>query len=246
MRRIERRMTGGCLFLLALLIVIGGSAVAVFWYTVWKTDNITDRNRTAAETEHRDQIDRAARDATRALRASGTTDPAVLTALIGKHTEAPVITYDATRKKFTAEVEMSAFYDTAGLLGAGVEQIVSCEVFTYTPGTGRTWRVDVTTRATTACRPGKEIGELARRATEVLDEPNGDPTTVAEAQRVLDRARYPGRLTVRKVTHDERTTTVSALLADTTGTTDQCYLLTLPRPGNQARGRSAATPTNSC
>lgn len=239
-------LTGGCLIFLVLLIVIGGSLLAALWYRLWSTENTTNRNRAAAEVEHRERIDRAARESAQALRASAATDPATLTALIGKHTRAPVITYNATHKEFTAKVEMSTIYDTAHLLTVGVERIVSCEVFTYTPGPDRAWRVDLTTRETATCRPGKQIGDLAHRARQVLENLNGDLMTVAEAQRVLDQARSPGRLIVRNVTHDKRTTTVSALLADATKTVGQCYRLTMSRPGNQVPSPATATPTSLC
>ncbi|MFE0704567.1 hypothetical protein [Streptomyces sp. NPDC058872] len=136
-------------------------------------------------------------------------------------------------------VEMATGYDTVHLLTNGVDRIVSCKVFTYAVGPDRAWRVDVTTREAAICRPGKQIGNLARMARQALENLGGDLMTVTEAQHALDQARSPGRLTVRKVTHDARTTTVSALLADADGTTDQCYLLTLSRPGSEAPSTTA-------
>ncbi|MGW3388687.1 hypothetical protein [Streptomyces cinereoruber] len=243
---IEPSITGGCLVFLTLLIVVGGSLVTVLGYALWKSDNTTEENRTAAKAELHDLIDHAARGSAGALSASATTDPAALAALIGKHTEAPVITYDAARKEFTAVVEKATAYQTASMLGGGSDQITSCAIFTYTLGPDRAWRVDVTTREAIACRSSREVGRLARGAREVLEDLDDDLTAVAQAQRALDRTRPLGRLAVKRVAYDEHTTTVSALLANTARTIDQCYLFTLPRPGNQAPSPVTATPAASC
>ncbi|MBB4987142.1 hypothetical protein [Streptomyces nymphaeiformis] len=245
-KRIERSITGGCLVFLVLLIMVGVSLVTVVGYVLWSTGNTTEKNRTAAEAELHDLINRAALESAGALRASAATDPATLTALIGKHTEAPVITYDAAHKKFTAVVEKATDYQRVNMLGGGSDRIAACGIFTYTLGPDRTWRVDVTTRETTACLPSSEVGHLARGAREVLEGLDDDLTTVTQARRALDRTRPLGRLTVRKVTHDKRTTTISALLTDTAQTVDQCFLLTLPRPGNQVPSPVTVTPASSC
>ncbi|MEV5441576.1 hypothetical protein AB0N23_03355 [Streptomyces sp. NPDC052644] len=226
-----------------MLIVIGGSLLAVLGHRLWDINNMTDTNKTAAEAEHRARIERAARESTRALRASATTDPAALTALIGKYTEAPVITYEAAHKKFTAEVEMSTTYDTVHLLTVGVERIVSCELFTYTLGPDRAWRVDVATRGTATCLPGRQVADLARRAKSILENLNGPLTTVRQAERVLDQAGPPGRLTVRSMVTDTRTTTVSALLTDMTGAVDQCYNFSLSHHASGDRMSVTSMPT---
>ncbi|MEU0398761.1 hypothetical protein ABZ318_00630 [Streptomyces sp. NPDC006197] len=245
-KRIERFITGGCLVSLVLLIVVGVSLVAVVGYALWSTSSTTEKNRAAAETELRDLIDRTARESAGALRASATTDPAALTTLIWKRTEAPVITYDAARKGFTAVVEKAIVYERASILGSNPDRITSCGIFTYTLGPDRAWRVSVATRETAACLPGREIDALAREAGRVLEHSDNDLTTVTQAQGVLDRTRPLGRLTVRKVTHDERATTVSALLTDTAQTVEQCFLFTLSRPGSQVPSPVAVTPASSC
>ncbi|MFF9431895.1 hypothetical protein [Streptomyces sp. NPDC014746] len=244
--RIERSITGGCLVSLVLLIMVGVSLVAVVGYVLWSTSSTTEKNRAAAETELRDLIGRTARESAEALRTSATTDPAALTTLIWKHTEAPVITYDAARKGFTAVVEKATVYERASILGSSPDRITSCDIFTYTIGPDRAWHVNVATRETAACLPAREIDALAREAGRILEYSADDPTTVTQAQDVLDRTKPLGRLTVRKVAHDKRATTISALLTTTAQTVGQCFLFTLSHPGNQVLSPVAVTPASSC
>lgn len=252
MKRVERFVSGGCLLFLVTFLVIGvGPAIAV-WYALAGTDTANARNRADAEAELHDQVQRAARESTRALGASVGDDPAALTALIARHTEAPVITYDAVRGEFTALVEKAAFYQSAGILGGGADRITSCDLFTYVLGPDLVWRVDVARQDASACLPGEQIGALAREAARDLQDVEDDLTTVAQAQRALDRTRSLGRPDVRKVVHDGGTTTVTAVLSDPARTVDQCYLLTVPRPGSRApapvtaTGTATATPTSAC
>lgn len=245
-KRIEHFITGGCLVSLVLLIMVGVSLVAVVGYVLWNTSSTTEKNRTAAEAELRDLIDRTARESAEALRTSATTDPAALTTLIWKHTEAPVITYDAARKGFTAVVEKATVYERASILGSSPDRITSCGIFTYTLGPDRAWHVNIATRETAACLPTREIDALAREAGRILEHSDDDPTTVTQAQDVLDRTRPLGRLTVRKVAHDKRATTVSALLTNTAQTVGQCFLFTLSRPGSQVPSPATLTPASSC
>ncbi|MFB9484904.1 hypothetical protein ACFFSH_36885 [Streptomyces filamentosus] len=246
MKQTERFMTGGCLVLLILLILTGAGLVGTVGYTLWRIDNTTEKNRVAAEAELRNLIDHTARESAQTLRASATSDPVTLTALIGQRTGAPVITYDTTHNEFTAVVEKAVIYQRAGILGLRPNWITTCVTLTYALGPTRTWRVNTTTRETVSCLPSKQIGDLVRSAKQVLENLDNDLMTVTEAQLVLDQARSPGRLTVKKVAHGKRTTIVTAVLTDMAGTVDQCYLLTLPRPGNEVPGPVTAAPASSC
>ncbi|MFE7513514.1 hypothetical protein ACFU8I_20175 [Streptomyces sp. NPDC057540] len=134
----------------------------------------------------------------------------------------------------------------ASILGSSPTRITSSGIFTYTLGPDRAWHVNVATRETAACLPAREIDALVREAGRILEHSADAPTTVTQAQDVLDQTRPLGRLTVRKVAHDKRATTVSALLTNTAQTVGQCFLFTLSRPANQVPSPVAVTPASSC
>ncbi|KAB1139997.1 hypothetical protein F7R91_37585 [Streptomyces luteolifulvus] len=115
MRRANRLMTTGCLTVLIALIIVLGIVVSWLWYSVWHAGNVNSERREKALASTLEQARDTADRTARALDTSGASDADTLTSLIWQHSEAPVITYDASRHEFTATVAKSTQYDVTPL-----------------------------------------------------------------------------------------------------------------------------------
>ncbi|MFI0929982.1 hypothetical protein [Streptomyces sp. NPDC021012] len=245
-KRENRFVAGGCLVILAVLILVLGVPVSWFWYAAWRNHRTTEDHEAKAVASLLQQADYMADHSGRALRASGTTRPDVLTGLIWKHTEAPVIRHDATRGGFTAVVEKAVDYDMVSFYGVRPGRAVRCLVFTYAHGPGDTWTSEVTVSEADACRKSNEIQSTAREARIHLSRMPSEALTVGGIQQGLDPAGRPDLLTVQSVTRERSTLSVSATISSWDGTANQCYRLTRPISGGKAESSTIAAPAASC
>ncbi|WP_143664485.1 hypothetical protein [Streptomyces sp. NRRL B-24572] len=245
-KRGNRFVTGGCLTILTVLILLLGVTVSWLWYSSSHNRQTTRENEEKALTSILSQADRTADASGRALQTSGTTRADVLTGLIWKHTEAPVIRYDVAHGGFTALVEKAVEYETVGFYGARTARMVRCLAFTYTPGHGGTWTSQVTVKGSDTCRASNEIRNVAREARTRLARMSGEALTAGGIQQELDPAGRPDLLTVHGVTREGRTVSVSATISSWDGTVNQCYRLTRPISGSKAENSTIAAPAASC
>ncbi|MFJ8715856.1 hypothetical protein ACIRD9_22135 [Streptomyces violaceus] len=194
----------------------------------------------------RKQARATADDTARALGTSGTTDADALTGVIWQHSEAPAITYDASRREFTATAARSARYDHAVVLpGGGPVQVTRCFVVTYTHRPGRAWTSRVSERDDDVCRPSTQIGSRVRLALTRISSMYAEDLTRAGVQDALDPT---GRRSfdVKDVVREGDTMTVSVLVSSSAAAVDQCYRFTRPVPGDDGQGSATAVPTSSC
>ncbi|MDT7840162.1 hypothetical protein [Streptomyces justiciae] len=237
MRRTNRLVTTGCLTILIALIVVFAVPVSWLWYRTWHDERVNSEREEKARASLLDRARDTASTTAHALDTSGTTDPDALTEVIWRHTEAPVITYDATRHEFTATTTKFAQYDEKAILGAGPVRVTRCLVFTYTHPSGEAWTSHLTERDDDTCRPGEEINGLARLArTRIANLPDADLTRT-EVQKALSPN---GRLfyDVTSVTREGAAVTVLVLISNSEATVDQCYRFTHPAMN--------AVPATSC
>ncbi|MDV5149002.1 hypothetical protein R1T08_33915 [Streptomyces sp. SBC-4] len=224
--RVDRFVTGGCLALLVVLIVVGGFLAAWMWSSIWRVTQDDGNKREAALAALLQEADRTAADSRHALGASGSTDVDVLTGVIGQRTGAPVITYDASRDEFTAVVRKEVRYDMAGFTGAGAGEEARCLVLTYTRGAGRTWTSRVDVQDVGVCGPSREIDVRAAEARAQLAGTPAEDLTASGVQRSLDPAGRPDWLRVTRVVRRGDVVTVSAVVSTWDGSTGQCYRFT--------------------
>lgn len=120
-------MTTGRLTILIALSAVLGIVVSWLWYRDWHDGNVNTERSEKALALIRKQARAGADDTARALDTSGTTDADALTGVIRQHSEAPVITYDASRREFTATAARSAQYDEEVVLpGDGPVRMTRC------------------------------------------------------------------------------------------------------------------------
>ncbi|MEV5441497.1 hypothetical protein AB0N23_02935 [Streptomyces sp. NPDC052644] len=238
-------MTTGCLTILIALVIVLAIVVSWVWSRNWHDENVNSErhNKTAASLL---QQARATADETaRALEASGATDADILTGVIWRRSEAPLITYDTSSRKFTATVARSARYDAKVMLpGGGPVTVTRCFVFTYTPR-DRAWTGRVSERDDDACRPSTRIGSRARLALTRISNMHDRDLTRAGLQHALDPT---GRrsLHVKKVAREKDGVVISVLVSSSAEKVDQCYRFTRPTGGNGGQGPTSAVPTASC
>ncbi|MEU6914311.1 hypothetical protein [Streptomyces olindensis] len=119
-------MTTGCLTILIALITVLGVPVSWLWYRHWHDGNVNSERRDKAFASILKQARATADDTTRALDTSGATDTDALIGVIWRHTEAPVITYDTSRREFTATAARSALPSTPRDDGAPTTSRARC------------------------------------------------------------------------------------------------------------------------
>jgi hypothetical protein len=147
-------MTAGCLTVLILLVVVLATGLSWLWYSNWHVGKVVSERRHRAVSSILQQARNVADDTARSLDASRTGDLDELTGVIWKHTGSPLITYDASRRAFTARLSKQVMYETSGdLLGGGSDAVSRCLDFTYShphghapTGTLRTFTVRGVTR----------------------------------------------------------------------------------------------------
>ncbi|MBR8639191.1 hypothetical protein KEF29_07275 [Streptomyces tuirus] len=244
--RANRLVTTGCLTILIVLITVLGVLVSWLWYRAWHDGNVNSEREKKAFASIGKQARATADDTARALGTSGTTDADALTEVIWRHTEAPVITYDASRREFTATAARTAQYDNRLLLpGGGPVEVTRCFVFTYTYRPGQVWTSKISERGDDVCRPGTEIGHRVRLALRRISNMYAEDLTRAGVQNALDPT---GRRSfeVKSVVREGDTTTVSVVVSSSGTAVDQCYRFTRPVQGDGGQGSATAVPLSSC
>ncbi|MFE7816014.1 hypothetical protein ACFU5P_29555, partial [Streptomyces sp. NPDC057433] len=241
-----RAETTGCLTILITLVIVLGIAVSWLWYRHWHDGNVNSERSEKAFALIRKQARATADDTARALDTSGTTDADALTGVIWQHSEAPVITYDTSRREFTATAARSAQYDEEVMLpGGGPVGMTRCFVFTYTHRPGQAWTSGVSERDDDACRPSTQIGNRVRLALTRISSMYAEDVTRAGVQDALDPT---GRRSsdVKHVVREGDTITVSVLVSSSQAAVDQCYRFTRPVTGDDSRSSATAVPASSC
>ncbi|MHC5902900.1 hypothetical protein ACVNF4_03145 [Streptomyces sp. S6] len=238
-------MTTGCLTALIALIIVLGTVVSWLWFRNWHDENANGaRDRKALASVLRQA--RATADGTaRALDASGTTDADAVTAVIWRHSEAPVITYDPSRREFTATAEKFAQYDEEGVLGGGPVRETRCFVFTYARHSGQGWTSKVAERDRASCGPGNQIGGRVRLALTRISGMYAEDMTRPGMQDALDPT---GRRSfdVKSVVREGGTMRASILVSSAGAEVDQCYRFTRPVPDDDGGRPATAVPVSSC
>ncbi|MEU3935454.1 hypothetical protein AB0E85_25980 [Streptomyces sp. NPDC029044] len=239
-------MTTGCLTVLIVLITVLGVPVSWLWYRHWHDGNVNSERREQALAAIQKQARARAGDTDRALDASGVTDVGAVTGVVWRHSKAPVITYDAARREFTATAASSAHYDAQAIVpGGGSGRVTGCFVFTFTRRPGQGWTSQVSERGDATCRPSTQIGHRVRLALTRISGMYADDLTPDGIQNALDPTRRRS-FDVKKVVPGEDTMTVFVLVSSSHPGIDQCYRFTRPVTDGAGRGPTTAVPTSSC
>lgn len=245
--RANRLVTTGCLTILIALIIVLGVVVSWLWYRHWHDGNVNSERREQALASILKQARAEADDTARALDTSGTADADALTGVIWRQSQAPVITYDASRREFTATAAGSVVYDEVSIMpGGGPVRVTRCLVSTYAHHPGRTWTSRVTERDDDACLPGTEIDGQVRLARTRISLMHAEDLTRTGVQKALDPN---GRLRfydVRSAVRKGDTVTVSILVSSPGTTAGQCYRFTRPVAGDVGQSSTTAIPASSC
>ncbi|BFO16366.1 hypothetical protein SHKM778_27540 [Streptomyces sp. KM77-8] len=244
--RATRLVTTGCLTVLAVLIVVLGTAVSWLWYRGWHDPKVNDERRDEAYALIRRDASDTAEETARALGTAGTTDADALTEVIWRHSQAPVITYDASRHEFSATAASDALYDTTSILGGGSDRVSQCFVVTYTRDTGRTWSPRVSERDADVCRPATAISGSVHHARTRIANMYTEDLTRAGVSKALDPTGRQRTYDVRSAAREDDTVTVAVLVSSPDATTTQCYRFT--RPVQDVAGPNSAeeVPALSC
>ncbi|MER7056768.1 hypothetical protein [Streptomyces sp. NPDC000351] len=239
-------MTTGCLTVLIALAAVLGIVASWMWYRHWHDGNVNAERRKQARAAIFEQAQARADDTDRALEMSGTTDVDALTGVIWQHSKAPVITYDASRRAFTATAASSAHYQAKAMLpGGGSGQVTGCFVFTFTQHPGQAWTSKVSERDDATCRPGTQIGNRVRLALARISSmypENLTPDGIQKALNPTERRSFD----VKNVVHEGDAVTVSVLISSSHARVDQCYRFTRPAPGPTGQDSATAVPTSAC
>ncbi|MGW7301727.1 hypothetical protein [Streptomyces sp. NPDC054829] len=237
--RANRFVTTGCLTALIALITVLGVAVGWLWYRHWDDGKVNSDRRDEAYASIQQRVRAETDDTAHALGESRAADADTLTGVIRRHSQAPLITYDASRREFTATAEHFAQYDEKAILGGGPVRVTRCFVVTYAHGEGRAWTSRVLERDGAVCRPGAEIEGLARLTRNRIANLYPEDLTEAGVRKALDPTGD-----VRGVVRGADTVTVSVVLSTADGKTSQCYRFT--RPLNGSPDSTTAVPASSC
>ncbi|WP_127466846.1 hypothetical protein [Streptomyces sp. B27] len=243
-KRANRFVTTGCLTTLIALIFLLGLVVSWLWYRHWYDGNANSERREQALASILESAHTTADDTARALATSGTNDADALTGVIWQLSQAPVITYDASRREFTAPAEVSAQYEEKSMIpGGGHVRATRCFTFTYTQRLGRAWTSKVSERDDDVCRPSTQIGSRVRLALTRVSGMYAEDLTRAGVQKVLDPTglRF---FDVKDVVREGDTMTISVLVLSSDAEVDQCYHFIRPVQGGDNQG--SATPASSC
>ncbi|MER6730818.1 hypothetical protein [Streptomyces puniciscabiei] len=248
MERISRSMTTGCLTTLTALVLILASGLSWLCYSDWHAGKVNDERRQRAVSSILRQAHKAADDTARSLNASDSSDADKLTDVIWQHTGSPLITYDPSRRAFTARLSKQVMYETTGVIpGGGSDAVRRCLDFTYSRPHGQAWTPKVTVRDDDVCRPATDIGSQSRLAATRIEGIDVRELTRTGVQKALDPAGTLRTLTVKGVARGDGTVAVSVLISSHDGTASQCYRVTrsVPGPGG-AHPSVTEAPTSSC
>ncbi|MFB8118263.1 hypothetical protein ACFQ6U_06335 [Streptomyces sp. NPDC056465] len=246
MRRASRLVTTGCLTTLLTLIMILSVAVSWLWYAAWNNGNINNDRRETALASVMQRARDISDDTAHALDVSTETDAGTLTAVIWQHTQAPIITYDESRRKFTATTAESAIYDEKSLLpGGGPVKVSRCLVFTYTRHPGTAWTPRVAEKNDEACHPGTDISALVRLTQTHLSSMPAQNLTRAAVQHSLDPTGNLQSYDVKSVVRTGDTLAISILVSSPGTTVGQCYRF-IRHAHNNSQSPTPATATLSC
>ncbi|NKQ25167.1 hypothetical protein [Streptomyces galbus] len=222
MERLERAMATGFLSVLIVLVVVLSIALGALWYWVHHAGQVDAAHRQQAQLALDDELRRTNNETTRVLRDEDSADPDVLTAVIYRHTGAPLISYDAPRHTFRARVAKRVEYESRTLFGTSEGVIERCLQYTYTPGQDHDWTSTMSTVKYDTCNPAVSINSDARIAGQRVAALEASELNRASVRRAL--APYRRFLTVGAVTTTGSTVKVSVVVSE--GTTRQCYWIT--------------------
>ncbi|MEV0281795.1 hypothetical protein AB0I22_36170 [Streptomyces sp. NPDC050610] len=249
MERINRSMTTGCLIMLIVLVLVLATGLSWLWYSDWHAGKVNRERRDRAVSSVLQQARDAADDAARSLDASHTSDVDKLTSVIWQHTASPVITYDASRREFTARLPKQMMYKSVGILpGSNSDVVNRCFDFTYSHPYGQTWTHKVTVRDDDVCRPAADIGYRSRLAKKRIERIDAQSLTRTGLQKALDPTGTFRSFAVKDVARRSGTVVVSVLITSLDATANQCYRITRPAPDSVEADLppATATPVNSC
>ncbi|MFI6469818.1 hypothetical protein ACIBL5_06070 [Streptomyces sp. NPDC050516] len=245
-RRFTRRAATGFL----ILLIIPAGLLAYFWYSAWHISHVNDQRKQAALASIVDQARHATNDTTHALNASSATDANTLTGAIWQHTHAPLITYDASGRTFTATVFQSAAYNEEVLLpGGGPVTVNRCYTFTSSRGTSASWTTTMTEQNEQVCRPGQTIDRRVTLAKERIRNMAAAQLTRADVTQALDPAHQQDTYVVKDTARDGQTATISILVraqGDVSATAAQCYQFTRHLDTNNAERAATSIPISTC
>jgi len=167
--------------------------------------------------------------------------------VIWQRTKAPTITYDESRREFTATTANSAMYDEKVLLpGGGPVKVTRCLVFTYTRHPGTLWTPQVAERKDEACHPGTEISALVRLTQTHLSNMHAKDLTRAAVQQSLDPTGNLQSYDVKNVVRTGDTVTIFILVSSPGTTVGQCYRFIRPAHGSNSQNPATAIAAPSC
>ncbi len=249
MERINRSMTTGCLTILIVLIVVLATSLSCLWYSDWHAGKVNRERRDRAVSSVLQEARDAADATVRSLDASHASDVDELTGVIWKHTASPVITYDTSRREFTARLPKQMMYKKVSVLLGGDSDVVNrCFDFTYSRPYGQTWTHKVTVRDDDVCRPAADIGYRSRLAKQRIERIDAQSLTRTGLQKALDPTGTLRTFAVKDVARRDGTVVVSVLITSLDATANQCYRITRAAPDTVEAGLppATATPVNSC
>ncbi|MFD4785896.1 hypothetical protein ACFWN1_02190 [Streptomyces sp. NPDC058459] len=236
MTRLGRAMTTGCLTVLVVLIVVLSTVLGALWYWSRHTGEVNAEHRQQALRALDHQLRRTKNETTRALSDEGSADPDALTAVVHRHTGAPVISYDASRHAFRARVTKRVEYESRTLFGISRGVIDRCLEYTYAPAKRHGWTSTMSVLKYDTCAPSASIGSGARTAGQRVAALEASELNRTGVRRAL--APYRRFLTVRTVTRTGSRVRVSVVVSEET--TRQCYRIT--RNGSQV----VSVPAQTC
>ncbi|MDQ0752251.1 hypothetical protein QF034_006482 [Streptomyces africanus] len=191
---------------------------------------MNDQRRETALSSILRQARRTAPGTARALDAGGAAGTDALTGVVWQHTRAPVITYDPSRRAFTALVSRSAVYDEKGLFpGGGPVKVDRCLSYTYSRLPGPEWTSKVTVRDRDVCRPGLQISKRVALARLRIKNLYAEDLTRPGVRRALDPTGHLRYFEVEDAVRRGRTVTVTVLVRaglEASAPTGQCYRFT--------------------
>jgi hypothetical protein len=248
--RVTNLVATGCLIVLIPLFVVLVSGIAYLSYLDWHLDKVNSENREKALASILKQAHDRAGATVRALDTNSAVDadPDAVIGVIWQHSETPVITYDATRREFTATVSKAAWYDSKSIMGGGGDQVTRCFVYSYSHPPGQAWtsRVSEREREDRWCSPSDDIGRAVSHARRRISNMYAEGLTRTGVQKALDPTGRLRSYDVKSVVHKGDTVTVSIRISNLGQTVNQCYRFTRTAPGTDVQREATAVPVLSC
>lgn len=221
-----RTVSNCCLALLMIPVAL----LTWFWFEVWHSDHVTAERERAATRSVAVQAHEASDRATRALNSARPTAPDAVIAVIARHTEAPLVTYDPARRTYTAVASWTADYtsESFSLNGDGYNQVERCFTLVFQRPGGTVWAVRSAERHDRLCSSGTDIAyDVTLIRSRIEGVPLADLTRTELARAVgSTRGHLPNLL--RTVRRSPDTVVVTVLVRTDPGGTpvEQCYGIT--------------------